>query len=52
MADETSEKKCAHQSCTCMVAGERRYCSYYCEDAADTDPTSPCTCDHPGCKPT
>ncbi|HEV2704717.1 MAG TPA: hypothetical protein VGV59_02265 [Pyrinomonadaceae bacterium] len=52
MADETNETKCAHQSCTCMVSGAQRYCSHHCEDVADTDPTSPCTCNHPGCKPT
>ncbi|HEV3469847.1 MAG TPA: hypothetical protein VG148_11045 [Pyrinomonadaceae bacterium] len=45
----TDEKKCAHQQCQCLVAGEKRYCSHYCEDAADTDPTSVCTCGHPGC---
>ena len=52
MADpvNTDEKKCAHQKCTCMVGGKRRYCSDYCEDAADSDPTSECTCGHPGCK--
>ena len=52
MADpvNTDEKKCAHRKCTCTVAGERRYCSDYCEDAADSDPTSECTCGHPGCK--
>ncbi|HEX8290350.1 MAG TPA: hypothetical protein VF570_01265 [Pyrinomonadaceae bacterium] len=46
----TDEKKCAHQTCTCMVEGARRFCSDYCEDANDSDPTSVCTCDHPGCK--
>ncbi len=50
MVEDTSEKKCAHQKCTCIVTGERRYCSHYCEDAADSDPTSECTCGHPGCK--
>ncbi len=45
----TDEKKCAHQKCVCMVTGEKRFCSHYCEDANDSDPTSECTCGHPGC---
>jgi len=51
MADtpNADEKKCAHQTCTCMVTGGRRFCSDYCEDANDSDPTSECTCGHPGC---
>jgi hypothetical protein len=43
------EKKCAHQQCQCMVRGDKRFCSHYCEDANDSDPTSVCTCGHPGC---
>lgn len=50
--DRTKIKKCAHQNCTCTVSGEHRYCSHYCEDAADTDPTGACTCEHPGCRGT
>ena len=46
----TDEKKCAHPKCTCLVRGEKRYCSHDCEDVADTDPTSPCLCGHPGCE--
>jgi len=47
--DKLDEKKCAHQKCVCMVTGEKRFCSHYCEDANDSDPTSECTCGHPGC---
>ena len=52
MADpvRTDEKQCAHQPCTCKVEGERRFCSDDCEDENDSDPTSVCTCAHPGCK--
>jgi hypothetical protein len=52
MADrgKMDEKKCAHQNCTCVVAGERRYCSDDCERQADTSPTSVCLCAHPGCQ--
>jgi hypothetical protein len=48
--DRINEKKCAHPKCTCMVEGQRRYCSDDCEDLHDSDPTAPCTCDHAGCK--
>ena len=50
VGDVVNERKCAHQTCTCMVEEPRRYCCDDCERMADTDPTSPCTCDHPGCK--
>ncbi len=50
MADDAEMKKCAHQKCNCMVAGEKRFCSHYCEDANDSDATSECTCGHPGYK--
>jgi hypothetical protein len=49
-ADVMNERKCAHQTCTCMVAEPRRYCSDECEDMADSDPTSVCTCPCAGCK--
>jgi hypothetical protein len=49
-ADVMNERKCAHQTCTCMVAEPRRYCCDECEDMADSDPTSVCTCPCPGCK--
>ena len=50
MAEDDTIQKCAHQKCSCQVEGKKRYCSDYCEDAADSDPTSECTCGHAGCK--
>ena len=50
LGDVMNERKCAHQTCTCMVEGPRRFCCDECEDMNDSDPTSVCTCDHPGCK--
>ena len=47
MADE--QKKCAHDSCMCLVAKDEKYCSSYCEGAKDTTEIS-CGCEHPGCE--
>ncbi len=43
-----SEKKCAHDSCTCLVASGAKYCSTACEDAKDMT-TLACDCGHAGC---
>lgn len=47
MAEET--KKCAHPSCICTVAHDQKYCSMYCEGAANSTEIS-CGCGHPGCE--
>jgi hypothetical protein len=45
----TSElKKCAHPACTCLVDGDKKYCSQRCEDGGDQVEIS-CDCGHPGC---
>jgi hypothetical protein len=41
-------KKCAHPACNCVVPDDGKYCSQYCEDAADTTELS-CNCRHAGC---
>jgi hypothetical protein len=41
-------KKCAHPACSCVVPEDGKYCSQYCEDAADTTELS-CNCRHAGC---
>ena len=41
-------RKCAHPACNCMVAGDGKYCSEYCHDAAETTELS-CNCGHGGC---
>lgn len=50
MADIHDTRKCAHRKCRCTVEEPKRYCSDACEDEADSDPTSECTCGHAGCK--
>src|SRR5438270_11727746 len=39
---------CAHPACNCPVPQGEKYCSTYCEDAADTIEIS-CNCEHAGC---
>ena len=46
MTQET--KKCAHPACNCEVDADNKYCSQYCDDAADTTEIS-CNCGHGGC---
>ncbi|MBV9217622.1 MAG: hypothetical protein JO053_15750 [Acidobacteria bacterium] len=46
MADDN---KCAHAACSCP-AGEGKYCSDHCKEAADQDIVEiKCDCGHPGC---
>ncbi|HVG35772.1 MAG TPA: hypothetical protein VM911_22160 [Pyrinomonadaceae bacterium] len=49
MADESNQKKCAHPSCSCVVSGEDKYCSEYCNDAKDLTEIG-CGCEHPSCR--
>ena len=42
-------KKCAHPACNCLVPGDEKYCSQYCDDSADTVEIS-CNCHHAGCE--
>lgn len=47
MADD---KKCAHESCVCMVRGDDEYCSEICKEAGEQDLTEiSCDCGHAGC---
>ncbi len=41
-------KKCAHTSCTCMVADGKKYCSQMCEDSKSLTELK-CDCKHAGC---
>lgn len=43
-------KKCAHETCSCMVAedAKSKYCSTFCEDSKDLT-TLTCDCGHAGC---
>jgi len=48
MADENN--KCAHESCSCTVGNDEKYCSPVCEAAGKQDVTEiSCDCGHPGC---
>ena len=40
--------KCAHPACTCNRTEESKYCSPYCEAAADSTELA-CGCGHAGC---
>ena len=43
-------KKCAHDRCSCTVAGEKKYCSETCETSATTGTeTIGCDCPHSTC---
>jgi len=47
MADQG---KCAHEMCNCAAAGDSKYCSDHCEEAADQDLVEiRCDCGHDGC---
>jgi hypothetical protein len=41
-------KKCAHETCSCTVADDQKYCSTFCEDSKGVT-TLKCDCQHPGC---
>jgi hypothetical protein len=45
---EKRKGMCAHPACQCPVEEGEKYCSQYCEDAADTTEIS-CNCEHAGC---
>jgi hypothetical protein len=44
----SDSKKCAHESCTCLVTGGAKYCSQICEDSVGVT-SFKCDCKHPGC---
>ncbi len=44
----TEAKKCAHETCNCMVADGKKYCSTICEDSKGVT-TLKCDCPHTGC---
>ena len=46
---ENEEGICAHPACNCPVPPGEKYCSQYCEDAADMTEIS-CNCEHAGCE--
>ena len=43
-----TEKQCAHPSCGCAVPDGEKYCSPYCQDAAQISEIG-CKCGHHGC---
>jgi len=44
------DRKCGHEACTCMAAGDEKYCSDHCRDVVDQDIIEiKCDCGHPGC---
>ena len=45
---EKREGMCAHPACNCMAPKGEKYCSAYCEDAANLTELS-CNCEHRGC---
>jgi hypothetical protein len=45
MADS---KKCAHETCRCIVPSGQKYCSTVCEDSKGVT-TLGCDCNHPDC---
>ena len=44
----SDSKKCAHESCSCIPADGKKFCSTYCENAKDVTELG-CDCGHPGC---
>lgn len=50
MAEEQSEKKCAHPACGCPSEKGSKYCSEYCKEAEKSHVTEiGCGCEHAGC---
>ena len=41
-------KKCAHETCSCVVTDGKKYCSTFCEDSKGVT-TLKCDCQHPAC---
>jgi hypothetical protein len=51
MAEETMQKKCARETCSCPAAKDSKYCGEECEDAAKVHMMEiGCTCHHTDCK--
>jgi hypothetical protein len=42
-------KKCAHESCSCVVSEGQKFCSQICEDSVGVASIK-CDCKHPGCE--
>lgn len=48
MAEEN--KKCGHEMCDCVVAGDSLYCGDHCQKSAEQDIVEiTCDCGHPEC---
>ena len=51
MADERNQEKCAHPTCSCLVAEGAKYCSEYCENAEKAGVIEiGCSCEHAACR--
>lgn len=50
MADERTERKCAHETCDCPAPEGSKFCSVYCEDANKSGVIEiGCGCEHAAC---
>ena len=46
----TEPKKCAHQTCRCLVSPEKNFCGPWCEGAKNQDAAGGIgECGHPSC---
>jgi|GEM_PF-2710209 len=47
-----SDRKCAHEPCTCKVSAEQKFCSTSCEQSAAASQTHAhtCNCHHDACQ--
>ena len=51
MADERTEKRCAHPTCGCLAPANSKYCSEYCENAEKSGVSEiGCGCEHAACR--
>jgi hypothetical protein len=48
-ANVVEAKKCAHESCSCVVAEDKKFCSQICEDSVGILSIN-CDCKHEACE--
>jgi hypothetical protein len=49
MAEQRTDRKCAHEGCSCLARPGSKYCGDYCERAG-TMTELHCNCQHAGCR--
>ena len=45
----TEPRKCAHQTCRCMVSEGKNFCGPWCEATKHSADGAVCDCSHPAC---